>query len=192
MTTNFRKSSKNQEIKAYDPFAHALTVIQEQHRMNHDGFMFHASGKVTGMVDTNVDDYLITTPAATFPHFQRVRLDLGGGDFDIQTYEAPTTSAAGTVIPSTNTNRNSSNTADTVITSGPTVSVVGTLVHTTWAPPVGTGIGQSANGISNISNGEEWILAPSTEYLIRLTNNSGATIDYRYEFLFYEIGYEYA
>ena len=36
--------------------------------------------------------------------------------------------------------------------------------------------------------GEEWILAPSTKYLFRITNNSGGILDLSYEFVWYEIG----
>lgn len=189
MGDTYRRSANDEELFKFDQFAHAVTTIDEPHRMAHDGFMYHASGKVTGMIDANVDEFLLTTQAFNFPHLQRLNFDFGAGDIDIQSYEGATASADGTVIGSNNTNRNSANTADLVMTSGPTLTGDGTLIHTTWAHPVGTGIGQSAQGISDVTNGEEWILKPSTKYLIRITNNSGATISYRYEVLFYELGY---
>ena len=154
--------------------------------------VFHASGKVTGMIDANVDDFLITVPALSFPHFQRMRIFAGRGDMDINVYEGATTSADGGAVASQNTNRNSSNTPSLVLTSAPTVTDAGTLVHTSWLPPTSAGQGQSgATGLSGETNGEEWVLQPSTKYLIRITNNSGATIDYAYEMLWYEIGYDH-
>jgi len=186
----FRKNTQIMEGRAYDPFAHALTTIDELHRLNHDGMVYHASGKVTGMIDANVDDFLITVPAGTFPHIQNFKVTAGRGDIDVVAYEGTTTSADGSAVDSFNTNRNSSNTPDVVLTSAPTVTDVGTLVHTTWLAPTSTGTGLSANGFVGEGPGEEWVLAPSTKYLVRITNNSGATIAYRYEFLWYEIAYD--
>ena len=185
----FRTGPRDEEDRKFDNYAHAVTVIEETHRINHDGMMFHASGKVTGMIDENVDDFLMVTPAFIYPHVQRFRMDLGKGDVDILAYEGATASADGAAITAFNTNRNSSKTPGLVLTSGPTVTDIGTLINTAWAAPTGTGIGQSANGISTLTAGEEWILKPSTKYLIRITNNSGATIAYRYEFLWYELSY---
>jgi hypothetical protein len=192
MADNFRNEFEKheEELRKFDPFAHAVTVIQEQHRMGHDGFMFHSSGKVTGMIDANVDDFLLAVPAATFPHLQRIRFTFGAGDIDLQSYEGTTTSADGAAQSVLNTNRNSANTPDTVLTIGPTVSTPGTLVHTAWAAPTATGTGLSAEGAGAVEAGEEWVLTPSTKYLFRITNNSGATIDYRWEFLWYEVGYD--
>jgi len=178
-------------INHVDDLTGAQVVLSEEHHMTHEGFMYHASGKVTGMVDSNVDDFLLVTPAGNYPHMQRLRFDFGAGDIDVQSYEDVTTSADGSSLSSSivNTNRDSANTPNLTLFSGPTVTDIGTLLHTTWAPPTATGNGQSANGISQIEAGEEWILKPSTKYLVRITNNSGATISYRWELLFYEIGY---
>jgi len=185
----FRLSTNDEILHAFDPLHHAHTTIDVTHRVAHDGFMHHASGKVTGMVADNVDDFLITTPAGVYPHLQRVNFDFGDGDIDIQTYHSSTTSAPGTTLANLNTNRNSSKTAGAVLSFGPTVTGIGTLMHTAWAPPTATGNGQSAAGISDIENGEEWILAPSSKYIIRVTNGSGSEIEYRYEFLWYELDF---
>jgi len=189
MADNFREHVADEMQRAMDPHAHALTTIDALHRMIHDGFVYHASGKVTGMVDTNVDEFLLTVPAGVSPHFQRLQLTTGRGDIDLRVYEGTTTSADGAAVGTLNVNRNSTNTAGTVLTTGPTITGDGTLIHTQWTPPTATGVGQSPAGIIGETNGEEWILKPSTKYLIRVTNNSGATISYRYELLWYEIGY---
>jgi len=171
-----------------DPYSFADTFIDVLHRNAHDGFVHHVSGKVTGMVDTNVDDYLLQTNSGV-PHFQRMRIAAGRGDIDIAVYEAAVVSAAGSEIVSGNTNRFSANVAATKVYTGPTVTDPGDLIHTTWMPPTGTGTGLSATGLVGETNGEEWILTPGTNYLIRITNNSGATIDYSYEMLWYEMEY---
>lgn len=181
------RSVADGEGDKFDPFSRAVTVIQEQHRMGHEGMMYHSSGKVAGMIDANVDEFLLVTPAGSFPHMQGLTFTFGRGDIDILIYEGATASADGTPQTLHNTNRNSPNTP--VITWGvaPTLSDDGTLIHTAWAAPTATGTGQSATGITGINNGEEWILKPSTKYLVRVTNNSGSTIDYRWELLWYEI-----
>jgi hypothetical protein len=189
MADEFRRGVHDEELYKFDQFAHATTVIQELHRLTHDGFVYHSSGKVTGMIDSNVDDFLVVVPAVTFPHFQRLQITAGRGDIDILVYEGATASDDGTPVSTFNVNRNSTNTPDTVLNSAPTISDVGTLIHTQWIQPTATGVGQSPAGITGETNGEEWVLKPSTKYLIRITNNSGATIAYRYEFLWYEIDY---
>ena len=174
--------------EAYDPFAKALTVTDSMHRAAHDGFVYHTSGKVLAMIADEVDDFLIDVPAFTFPHFQRFRVIVGRGDIDMVVYEDTLTSNDGTDVGCQNTNRNADCVSGSTIYSSPTITDVGTLIHTAWIPPTSAGQGVSgATGIAGETNGEEWILKPSTKYLIRMTNNSGATIDYSYEILWYEL-----
>jgi len=192
MTDNFRKNPGDEEQYKFDPIVHAVTVNSHAERLVHDGMLFHASGKVTGMVDTNVDDFLISVPAGVTPHILSFSISTGRGDIDIVAYEGTTTSADGTEITEVfNTNRNSANVPGTALYSAPTISAVGTLIHTGWMPPTSTGTGQSGGGIVGADQGEEWLLQPSTKYLFRITNNSGATIAYRWEFMWAEISYEH-
>lgn len=173
---------------AFDPYVNAMTVIQEQHRMVHDGFFFQTSGKQTAWLDATSKRFLIDVPAGAFPHIQSMVLNFGRGDIDFVAYEGATTSDDGTLIPEQNVNRISSNTPDILLYAEPTVTDQGTQLFTLWAPPTGTGTGQSANGVSGIGQASEWILNQSTKYLIVLTNNSGSTINWSYEFSWYEIG----
>ena len=190
MTQERWRTDRNREhMRVYDAYAHATTVIDEAHRLNHDGMMFHASGKVEGMVDANVDEFLLVTSAYNFPHIQRMAFTFGRGDIDIAVYEDTVTAAHGVAIDVENTNRNSSNTNQLLAYSGPTLTDDGNLIHTQWVAPTSTGVGQSPTGITTNSNGEEWILKPSTKYLIRLTNNSGGAIALAGEALWYEPSY---
>jgi len=50
----------------------------------------------------------------------------------------------------------------------------------------GAGAGNTI-GISDVSNGEEWIMAPATDYLMRITNRSGADLTFSWEMLWYEL-----
>jgi hypothetical protein len=190
-TQGYRLNPGDEEARKFDQFAHAVTTIEELHRLTHDGMVYHTSAKVLSLADAGVYDILIAVPAGTFPHFQRLQLTVGRGDVDIDMYEGTTTSADGTVVGSFNVNRNSTNTASTVTSHTPTITGDGTQIHTQWLAPTATGVGGSVPaGIVGETNGEEWVLKPNTKYLIRVTNNSGATINFRYEMLFYEISYE--
>ena len=175
-----RKGIAHETQHAFDLYANAYTIIQEQHRMSHDGYMFHASGKVLDIASAASADFIMVVPAGCYPHIQRVSLDLESGDVDFQMYENTITSDNGTPIPVENTNRNSANETCAV--------PYGDLFHTRWAPPSGSGVGNSIGVLDVAIFGEEWILAPSRTYLFRITNNSGAVLDLAFEFVWYEIG----
>lgn len=189
MAWEFRKSGRDEEDRKFDNYAHAVTVISETHRLNHDGFVFHSSGKITGVLDAGVQDILLDVPAATYPHLQRVNVSVGSGDVDIQFYTHSSTSAPGSSVFEVVTNRNAANSSGMQVSLDPTVTNVGSLMATQWIPPTAAGVGMTQSGVAGVNDGEEWILNPAVKYIIRITNNSGSTIDMRFEILWYEIDY---
>lgn len=178
-----------EEQLKFDPYSHAVTTIEQQHRLLHDGFYFVASGKETAWLTATSRLFLLRVPASTHPHVQTMSLTFGRGDIDFTAYEAPTVSAVGTPIVTHNPNRQSANTPDLELYAEPTVTDDGEEIFTLWTPPTAVGVGQSASGIHGVGQGSEWILAQGTDYFVRMTNNSGATIDWSYEFAWYEVGY---
>jgi hypothetical protein len=151
--------------------------------MVHDGYMFHASGRV---VDLGVGadlELLLAVPAGCYPHIQKIVFHLEGAPMDVAVYEGTTTSADGTAVTTKNTNRNSALTPDAVLTHTPTITGDGALMHDRYIPTAGKDVGQLAGSLF-----EEWILAADTKYLIRLSNDTGAIADLSYEVLWYEIG----
>jgi len=186
----FRKNRNAEEVRKFDPYAHAVTMITEPHRLAHDGFVYHTSKKWVGVANGAAVDVLFDVPANTYPHIQKMEIFAGAGDIDFALYEGVTVSANGTLCPCPNVNRNSSNTGATQIYVDPTVTDTGTLIADHWVPPTSTGQGQSQQGVSNASEGEEWIFAPSTKYVKRITNNSGNAVDMYISIVWYEIGYE--
>jgi len=187
-TRNPRRGNGYSREFTYDQFVPATTVIDGSHRMVHDGYFFQTSGKQTGFINGADKHFFINVPARCYPHIQTMVLNFGRGDIDFVAFENPTVSAVGTPITAMNVNRGSDNTPDLELYAEPTVTDDGTNIFTLWAPPTGTGTGQSANGIAGVGQAGEWLLKPSNTYLIRLTNNSGATIDWSYEFSWYEPG----
>lgn len=170
-----------------DPRSGHLAVIDTGHAHAHAGYMFHASGKVATIANLATQLFHMRVPADTYPHWNRVRLTFGDGNIDIATYENSIVDVLGTPIVPKNTNRNSSNTAGMTLYAGTTFTDLGDNLHELWAPPTATQ-GAHVVGISDVSNGEEWIMAPLTDYAMSITNNSGGAIAYSWEMLFYEIG----
>ena len=178
-----RKSIAHETQHAFDLYANAYTVIQEQHRMAHDGFMFHSAGVSLDLADAGTFEILLVTPANTYPHIQKIKFFLEDSPATIELFEGVTASADGAADNTQNVNRNSPLTPGSVVTTGPTVTDDGTLLTTKLLSGTGKDSGQIGDTL-----GEEWILKPSTKYLVRLTNLSAGIIDLSWELSFYEIG----
>jgi hypothetical protein len=150
---------------------------------------YQTSGKQTAFANGATLDFLLAVPAGTYPHVQTMILTFGRGDIDFVAYEDTTVSANGSALTLQNVNRTSSNTPSLALYASPTVTDPGTQIFELWVPPTTTGTGQSANGIAGIGQGSEWILNDDRNYLVRITNNSGVSVDWSYEFSWYEIDY---
>lgn len=119
-------------------------------------------------------DILFVTPATPYVNLELFAWLSDNGPCDTFMYEGSTVSANGSEITAYNSNRNSSNQAQTKIFSGPTVTGTGTalvydLLTTTKQTSGTTALPQT-----------KWVLKPSTNYLFRLKNNSlqSATVDF--------------
>lgn len=174
------------KININDAYGSGTVVIDSVHENIHKGFVYHASNKFTTVANGASAELLLVVPALTFPHFHRFKCNTGAGNIDVYFFEGTTVSANGTQLTAGNINRNSSNTPDMDVYHTPTITGDGTQVAHHWSPPTGAGIGNTI-GVTDITNGEEWLLKPSTNYLIRITNNSGGSIDIWTEFLWYEL-----
>lgn len=194
MADNYRGGNEAQHegVKSWDPYAHALTVISEPHRMIHDGFMFDASGIVASVANGANLDIIIKMDAGQIGHMLLVEFAMADAPVDIFFYENTVVSADGVPVNVHNHNRVSSIVSAAGIFTGPTVTDVGDLLHSRFIPsPAATG-GQAAGTMVSGENAE-WILgSPTAEkiYLWRLTNNSGGAIKLSYHLNGYQIGYE--
>lgn len=152
-----------------DPFPTIGTV----HSRIHAGQGFTYSSKVNVLTAANLD-FLLINPAANYPHLRKFVFTVTGAPCDIYLYEGTTVSANGTAKTWTNSNRASVNTASLGLYEGPTVTGVGTQIEYVMLPTTDKH-GQSGSSVDDI--GIEWVLNPSTNYLLRLTNGSGGAID---------------
>jgi len=167
-----------------DPHTGSIQVIQLEHAKIHQGDAYAISGKETGLANA-ATAYIYAVTGASHIHWRAASVTTENGEVDIAFYEAPTVSANGTLVPSFNKNRVSTNTSDLTVYAGPTVTDNGTLLETGWVPPTG-GVGSHASGGEVERVGGEWILLPNSSYLISITNNSGGAIDYSYTYFWYE------
>lgn len=103
-----------------------------------------------------------------------------GAPIWLEVYEAPTVTAIGVAEVFINKNRNSVNTAAVLLYSGTTVSANGTIMDATILPG-GKSVGGAAEAIE-----DELVLKPGLQYLIKVTNKSGATQDYSLCVVYYE------
>jgi len=160
------------------------------HKRVHQGEAFIASSKQTGLTDASSEVIRIKTGSNYTAHL-RAAIRFGRGDIDVDIYEGATFSADGTEITPYNLNRASSLSAETAIYVGPTVSTDGTLIQDAWVEPTAAGQGNrpgDGSAFFGQSDNDEIILKKDTEYLLRITNNSGATIDWALAFEWYEPG----
>lgn len=190
MTLNINngfRSVVDGEADKFDGRSRAVTVIDEEHRLTHEGFVYHGTHRAADLANDGVINLLLAVPAGAYPHLRKIVYHTEGGPIDIELFEGTTTSAAGTGITMFNRNRNSANTADTVVTYGPTITLDGTLIHDLYSPAGGKDVGSDTNGLA-----EEWMLATNTQYLLRMTNKTGGIMDYSLELMFYEIKWQNA
>lgn len=139
------------------------------HQRVHEGRLFSGGYYNNNVADTNSIDVLIQTHATEATHFTVVVSSTGDAEFYL--YTGTTFSPAGTAVSMANHNRNSGNTFQGTVTHTPTVTGVGTQLNGTTLIPGGTK--SSGSGGSGAPFNEEFVLATSTNYLLRLTNVSG-------------------
>ncbi len=164
-----------------DPFTGAVVNIDIPHEAIHIGKYFSYSAKIA-IANTASYDHLLVIPSAG-GKFIHLRLFLISGDstpLDLILYEGTTVTANGTLQTGYNFNRNFSNSTLSVYTS-PTVTTTGTQINIAMI------IGSKQNGGVGESSGTEWVLLPSTNYLVRITNNSGGASNVSVRVEWYEL-----
>lgn len=157
-----------------DWFSGGDIVIETEHARIHAGEYFTGSYVDLSYGNTDVLDIVISTDGAQYPHVHFVIS--ATVEITLNLYEN-TVFTGGTPLEQFNRNRASANVSPVAMVYGPTVSDAGSLLHEML---LGTGKRAGASGGFD----REYVLAPETNYLIRMTNVSGgageigAEIDY--------------
>jgi len=159
-------ATKQVEVVA-DPYVQALNIIDSIHEMVHLGKHFVHSAEDTVANGANLDHLLVTGGAAA--HLRISEIDITSAPFKIYLFEGTTVSANGTQQAAVNNNRLSTNTSNTQIYSGPTVTAPGTQLRYKLIP------GTRQTGGDGTTYFNEWVLKPNTNYLVRITNASGTS-----------------
>jgi hypothetical protein len=150
--------------------ASSVANIPHEHQKVHEGRYFSGGVYNAALADTTSIEILIQTGAQSF----HAKLESSAsGDSLVYIFEGTTFSAAGTAVVMTNHNRSSAKVFDGTVTHTPTLSTDGTQLSITGYLAAGT---KHAGGGGDFGFSNEFILAPNTDYLLRVTNISGGVI----------------
>lgn len=123
-------------------------------------------------------DIVLAAGPGTSPHVTIAMESSGDADFFI--YEG-TTTTGGTAFTPVRRNRNIAATSNVAMVTNPTVNTLGTLINRQFVTG-GTGKKSSGGGAGSL----EYVLAPLTNYLFRLTNVNGTAHTALLELEWYE------
>jgi len=152
---------------AVDAMTYAMTTINYDHHEVHGGSSYVVSGTAT-LGNGATQDILVVTPNTTkWAHL--IGLVTSSGLATVTFYEGATVSNAGAATTEVNRNRNSTNTAGVVVTTGPTVTGTGTAIFSQ-----SSGAGQNVGG--EVRGENEFILKQNTIYLLRITSAAAANV----------------
>ncbi len=149
-----------------------INSIDSTHAYTHKGHTYMSGHSNTSVADNTSISLLLVTGALYDAHMTYEIT--AGGDVYVDVFENTTTSNNGTAITSFIKTRGivgGDAATNVVVTHTPTVTNDGTSLGPQWFVPGGTR--QLASGAGSNTR-EEWVLKPSTKYLIRVTNMSGA------------------
>jgi hypothetical protein len=168
----------NQMVAGSD---NGLIIVDTNHHRLHEGRAFIAwlvypdGGKLAAGANA---DIVIAAGPSTIPHVTIAMESSGDADFFI--YEG-TTTTGGTAFTPVRRNRNIAATSNVAMVTNPTVNTLGTLINRQFVTG-GTGKKASGGGGSSL----EYVLAPLTNYLFRLTNVNGTAHTALIELEWYE------
>lgn len=148
-----------------DAMSGSRQIVESSHAKIHEGYSFHASKYLTLGNDVTYDVILATTVGPSISHL--LTSILCNEVTEIIFYEGPTFTA-GTGLTPVNRNRSSANASGATVTYGVAVSAVGTELSA-----------QSGGGKhtpSEIFARNEWPLAPSTDYLLRIVSRGSTNV----------------
>ncbi len=167
---------------AKDPI-NGLFVVNEFQNATHLGQTYSFSSY--GTIANGSSITLLGRVGAKQIHFDGMDIQLASGGILMEMLEAPTISTLGTSQTVRRRNRAVGTTGNNtmLVYSGSAVTG-GTLIDTA-KPPIVTSNGQRVEGATT-GIGEGWILKQNTDYAIRLTNNTGAAVDFNASFAWHE------
>ena len=168
-------------IAEVDAIVPGIVTIEAEHHEVHESNMYIVAHRFEDVADDGVVRFRIILAATKRLHC-KFELAVGGNSrFDL--YQGTTYDADGTELVEYNQDRGAADSASPSTYHTPTVNTLGTKILPGVLP----------GGVKNFAGGgsarsfTEWILKPSTDYLLVITNVSGGVIDIAVTAEFYEI-----
>lgn len=154
-----------------DTITGAVISVDTEHHEIHEGevaIVSYKSPDASPIADNGTISFLIQTSTRAAHIIARSAF---GGDFEIEIYEGTTfTGGTGTAMTVYNKNRYKALPAGyATVRRDVTVTLAGTLLFNFFAPGGSGGVTAGADANTR----DEWIFAPGTNYLIRITNRAG-------------------
>ncbi len=166
--------------ESFDPTGGVYVNDEVQHAI-HGGNAFSFSAD--GTIPATSSLYFMWTTGDKQIHFMTFSGDFQKGGIRLSFYEAPTTTANGTLQTSVNMNFNSVNASTMALYSDPTITTNGTLKGQRFLPITGGGANVSPVG-GDIAGGR--ILKANTKYLFRIENTDNSTCSFGVGFVWYD------
>lgn len=199
MSSYFQRLQEDEHrlmVEALDPYHKALTVINEEHRLIHDGFVFSVQANVPDLPDGATAHVLYSVKDNPI-HLKRFNVNASEGPIILTVYESPTYDDPGSpqINPTINLNRMSSNTSTIVFTNDPLLGGQ-PLAGLDRGDPILGSLYIPAQGNQGVSGStiaiEEILLAANTDYLIEFVNDplGAGTADIFATVVWYELQYE--
>jgi hypothetical protein len=173
-----------------DPLVESLPTTGTFHHLGHEGKVFIHSERHSTIADAGNLDLLIRIPAGNADREVHARFTATGKantgtlDANVILYEGITVSADGSAKTIVSTNDKVVKATGVLIFEGPTITDTGNF------KAQGAMFGEKKSTGTQDINVPEWILAPNgasaRDYLIRVTNNSGGTIDVIHNVFFFD------
>lgn len=183
-------SDANGVLVENDPLVNNIPSIETFHHLGHEGKVFIHSDRHDDLGNNDNLDYLIRIPAGNSARQIHMRFNFIGKantgelDIDICMYKDTLVSADGSAEAIVSTNDANVKTTGVLIFEGSTITSIGTLKTCTLI------VGEKKSASSKEQAVPEWILAPDgndeRNYLIRMSNNSGGTVDIVNAIFFYD------
>jgi hypothetical protein len=152
--------------------SNAIITINLEHSKIHQGEGWEVSIE-TGNIASAASYYvLFKTSEGYRPHLRSYEVTATDSPITIRLFEGATVSADGSEVTARNRNRNESDVNGISVFSQPTVTNEGTRLETDFIPTSGNKAGGNVGSFY-----EEFVLKPSTNYLIKITNGSNNTVD---------------
>lgn len=186
-----RLSTSDEMQASFDPFAHALTTISEDHNMIHQGRGFTCAVEGT-IVATATETMIAKVPAGTFMHWRLGTVAVQDTPCRVELRDSVLVSADGTPLTAyANARIDKTITPDSSIFANPTITDAGTLLIGWELRDQGGGPpGQPAASLLPRPGGE-WVWT-NDNITISITNNSATSpIAFEALFFWYELDANY-